>query len=69
MLASGCRTPESGGDGDSWDSSGGDMGGSLGGNEERNGDRITGSAVTRRTATASCVFRARCPFKVLMLVR
>ena len=43
------------------------MTGSLGGDEGGNDDRITGSAVTGWTATAFCVFRARCSFKVLML--
>ena len=58
MSQSGCRI-ENGGDGDRWDSGGGDMEGSLGGDEGGNDNCIT--------ATVFCVFRARCSFKVLML--
>ena len=66
MSQSGCWI-ENGGDGNRWNSGGGDMEGSLGGDEGGNDNCVTCSAVTGWTATVFCIFRARCSFKVLML--
>jgi len=44
---------ENDGDGDCWDSGGGDMGGSLGSDEAGNDDHVMGSAVTGWTAPST----------------